>query len=114
MARAEPIAASEISVLTDDRVEPMKTIIAFGLLFAIGAVALIALGAAAQAKLAPVEPQPTAISPDNLAMSAGAAAATFEQDYFRAPEPASAAERGLPCRLQLRIFDKTRLAQWCR
>jgi hypothetical protein len=43
----------------------------------------------------------------------GAAGVTFEQDYFRAPQPAHAAGRGLPCRLQLHIFDKTRLAQWC-
>jgi hypothetical protein len=72
---------------------------------------LLALGAAAQAKLAPVEPQPAAISPDDLAISTGAAGATIEQDYFRTPP--ETARRALPCRLQLRIFDKTRIAQWC-
>jgi hypothetical protein len=75
---------------------------------------LLALGAAAQAKLAPLEPQPVAISPDDLAISTGVAAATLEQDYFRAPQPADAAGRDFLCRPQLRIFDKTRLAQSCR
>jgi len=92
----------------------MKNVIAFGLLFAIGAVALIALGAAAQAKLAPVEPPPAAISPDDLAISTGAAAATFERDYFRAPQPADATGHVFLCRPQRLIFDKTRLAQSCR
>ena len=74
---------------------------------------LLALGAAAQAKFSPVEPQPAAISPNDLAISTGAAAATFEQDYFRAPQPADATGRVFLCRPQRLIFDKTRLAQSC-
>lgn len=83
----------------------MKTAIALLLLFA--------LGAAAQAKLAPVDPQPVAHSADDLTISTGPAGATLEQDYFRAPQPVSAGSRRSPCRLQLLVFDKTRLAQSC-
>lgn len=74
---------------------------------------LLALGVVAQAKPAPVEPQPAAISPDDLAISTGAVGATFEQDYFRAQQPADAAGRVFLCRPQRLIFDKTRLAQSC-
>jgi hypothetical protein len=74
---------------------------------------VLALGAVAQAKLAPYEPQLIAISPDALAISTGAASATLEQDYFHAPQTPYAAGRIFPCRLQLRVFDKTRLAQAC-
>lgn len=83
----------------------MKTLIAIALLFVIGV--------AAQAKLAPVDPQPVAFSPDDLAISTEAPGALLEQDYFRAPPPATAASRVFPCRLQLRLFDKTQLAQSC-
>jgi hypothetical protein len=99
------MAVSRILHPGNIRVEAMKNAIAFTL--------LLALGTVAQAKLTPVEPQPLAISPDDMAVATGAAGATFEQDYFRAPQPVQAAGRALPCRLQLRIFDKTRLAQWC-
>jgi hypothetical protein len=92
----------------------MKHVIAFTLLLALGAVALLALGAAAQANLAPVERQPVAIAPDDSAVSTRAAGATFEQDYFRAPPPpAGAAGRVFLCRPQQLIFNKTRLAQLC-
>ena len=103
MARAEPIARPLIAHPKDERVELMKQFIALAL--------FLALGAAAQGKLAPIEPQPAAISPNDLAISLGAAGAALEQDYFRAPQPA---QGGSPlCRQRLRIFDKTLLAQWC-
>jgi hypothetical protein len=73
----------------------------------------LALGAVAQGKLAPVDSQRAAISPDDLAIVTGAAGAALEQDYFRAPESSYAASRIFPCRLQLHIFDKARLAQSC-
>ncbi len=92
----------------------MKKFMPFALLLVLGVALLMTLVAAAQASLAPVGAQRPAISPDDLAIATGAAGATFEQDYFRAPPPDRAAKRGVPCRLQLRIFDKTRLAQWCR
>ena len=93
----EPIAALEISHFE------MKNVIALAL--------LMALGATAQGKLAPVEPQPAATSLDDFAISTGPAGA--ERDYFRAPPATYAARRTFPCRLQLIIFDKTRLAQSC-
>jgi hypothetical protein len=74
---------------------------------------LLAAGAALQAKPAPYEPQLIAISPDNMAISTGAASATLEQDYFHAPQTPYATGRIFPCRMQLRVFDKTRLAQAC-
>jgi hypothetical protein len=83
----------------------VKTLIAMAL--------LLMIGATAQAKLAPVERQLAAISPDDLAISTEAPGATLEQDYFRAPQPATTGSRIFPCRLQLRLFDKTRLAQTC-
>jgi hypothetical protein len=77
-------------------------------------VLLLALSPAAQAKLAPVEPQRvTGPSSDDLVVSARPAGATLEQDYFRAPQPAYHGTRVFPCRLQLRIFDKMQLAQSC-
>ncbi len=83
----------------------MKQLIALAL--------FLAVSAAAQAKLAPGAQQPAAISPDDLTVSTEPAGATLEQDYFRAPQAAYAGARVFPCRLQLRIFDKTRLAQSC-
>ena len=74
---------------------------------------LLALGATAQAKLAPVEAQSAGISPDDLAVASGAAGAMLEQDYFRAPQPADANGRVFLCRPQRLIFDNTRLAQSC-
>jgi hypothetical protein len=74
----------------------------------------LALGATAQAKPAPIEPQQAASAADDAAMFAGAAGALRESDYFRAPQPPLAAGRIFPCRLQLRVFEKTRLAQSCR
>ena len=82
----------------------MKTFITMTLLFMIGA--------AAQAKLAPTETQPVAASSDDLAISTEAHGAMLEQDYFRAPQPA-AGSRFSPCRLRVRLFDKTQLAQSC-
>jgi len=83
----------------------MKKFVALALFFAVSA--------AAQAKPAPVEPQPVVFSLDDFTVATGPAGATLEQDYFRAPQPAYAGSRVFPCRLQLRIFDKTRLAQSC-
>jgi hypothetical protein len=89
----------------------MKNFIALALLFALGVLALIALSAAAQANLAPVELPQTAIAADDLAITNGAAGATLEHDYFRAPQPAYATINVFPCRM--RIFDKMRIAQSC-
>jgi hypothetical protein len=37
----------------------------------------------------------------------------LEFGYFRAPQTPVAAGRVFPCRLQLQIFEKTKLAQSC-
>lgn len=76
-------------------------------------VLFLALGAAAQAKLAPVDPHQVAISADDMAIATGPAGSTLERDYFRAPQPAYATGHIFPCRLQLRIFEKARIAQSC-
>jgi hypothetical protein len=87
----------------------MKVVAAF--------VVLLALGAAAQGKPVPVAAQAIAVSfndsADDSAINIGAAGATLESNYFRVPQPPIAAGRIFPCRLQLRVFEKTRLAQSC-
>jgi len=92
----------------------MKSIIAIALFIIMGAAGLFALVAVAQAKPAPVEPWLAAFRPADLAIATGASGATLEQDYFHAPPPFGATGHVFPCRLQLIIFDKTRLAQACR
>jgi hypothetical protein len=74
---------------------------------------LLVLGATAQAKYAPVEAQLARISPDDLAISSGPGSATLEQNYFRAPQSPSAAQRLFPFPCRLHVFAKTRLAQSC-
>jgi len=83
----------------------MKALFAFAV--------LLSLGATAQAKPTPVDPPAKALAPDESAISVGAAGAMLESDYFRAPQEPFAAGRVFPCRLQLRPFEKTRLAQSC-
>lgn len=73
---------------------------------------LLALGASAQAKVAPLESQAVVTAFDDSTYSRSAA--QREADYFRAQQSPLASERILPCRLQHVIFDKTRLAQSCR
>jgi hypothetical protein len=82
----------------------MKALIAFAV--------VLALGAAAQAKPAPSDRVAMAAITDESPFSIGAAGAMLERDYFNAPPPVSA-RRIYPCRLQLRVFEKTRLAQSC-
>ncbi len=73
----------------------------------------LALGPAAQAKPAPLEPEPMASSLADVTMVSGASGALLESAYFLAPQPAFAAGRIFPCRLQLRVFEKKQLAQSC-
>ena len=87
----------------------MKALVALAVILALSAT----FGATSQAKLAPLEPQQIATSPDDTDMVAGPAGAMVESDYFRAPQPPFAAGRVFPCRLQVRMFEKTRLAQSC-
>jgi hypothetical protein len=80
----------------------------------IALVALVLLGfiAPAQAKFTPVDAQALAISSDDTAIDSGASGALLEAHYFSAPQP-FAARRMFPCRLQVRMFDKTRMAESC-
>ena len=59
------------------------------------------------------ELRPVALSTDDTAIDTSPSGATLESNYFRAPQQPYAANRVFPCRLQLRMFDKTRLAQSC-
>lgn len=83
----------------------------------IALVVLLGLGAAAQGKPMPVDGVAVSQSYDGAALAdasainIGAAGATREADYFRAPLPPIAGGRIFPCRLQLYVFEKTRLAQ---
>ena len=86
----------------------MKGLAAFVILTALCAP----LGASAQARVAPLESQAVVTSFDDWATSR--LAARLEADYFRASQSPALAERNYPCRLQLRIFEKTRLAQSCQ
>lgn len=71
------------------------------------------LSAAAFAKPAPVVNEgPTARLAD-VGIKLNVAARTPEQNYFQA-SPAQFNSGGLPCRLPLVVFDKTRLASSCR
>lgn len=82
---------------------------------ALAAAALLALGAIASAKPAPVERQIVVAALDDAPVMVGPAGASLERDYFRAPSTAPfAAQRVFPCRMQLRMFEKTRVAQSCR
>jgi len=80
----------------------------------VGFAMFLSLAAAAQAKPAPVEPPAKTLTPEDTAISVGAAGALLESDYFRAPQESSVTGRVFPCRLQLRVFEKTQIAQACR
>jgi hypothetical protein len=74
---------------------------------------LFACGAQARAKPAPIEGRLVTASLDDTTIDSGPSGAMFESNYFNAPQAPFTAVRLFPCRLQVRIFDKTRLAQAC-
>jgi hypothetical protein len=82
---------------------------------------LLALGAVALAKQTPVEPPSLALvnadsnigSVGAMRENIGSVGAMRERDYFQAPQSPFNAE-AFPCRLELVLFNKTRLAQSCR
>ena len=83
----------------------MKNLVTIAVFFVVGAAAL--------AKPVPVmNERPTARLAD-IGIKLGVAARTPEQNYFQA-SPTQFNSGGLPCRLPLVIFDKTRLASSCR
>jgi hypothetical protein len=80
---------------------------------AIALAVLLALGATAQANLAPLERPMASISADNTINGSGPSGSTLESDYFRAPPTPYAANRIFQCRMKLYVFEKTRIAQSC-
>ncbi len=85
------------------------------MIVAAGFFPLVAPGATAQAKFAPIEPQKAlTVSINDTAMTSEPLGAMLESNYFNAPPVPFAVGRVFPCRLQLRVFDKTRIAQSCR
>ena len=88
----------------------MKASIIVALLLA---PSVLAVTASAQAKPAPLNMQPIALSTSGTDINTGPVLTTLEADYFRAPQQPYAANRVFPCRLELRVFEKTRLAQSC-
>ncbi len=76
--------------------------------------ALLAICAPAQAKVAPQEDTKITIASVEATIPAGVAGAIPEAAYFRAPASPADSSRVFPCRLQLRMFDKVRMAQSCR
>jgi hypothetical protein len=79
----------------------------------LGIALFLTLGVSAQAKYAPVETLRPTAPPDDSAMFVGPAGAMLESDYFRAPPQQQRSSDSNICRLQLRVFDKTQLAQSC-
>ena len=71
------------------------------------------LGATAFAKPAPAMNERPAARLADVDIKLEVAARTPEQNYFQA-SPAQFNSGGLPCRLPLVVFDKTRLASSCR
>ena len=68
----------------------------------------------AQAKLVAGQALPVmAMSVDDTAIATGPSGALLESNYFNAPQAPLAFGRGNSCRLPLRLFEKTRLAQSC-
>jgi hypothetical protein len=70
--------------------------------------------AAAQAKPAPLDSLATPVALDDSTIDSGPSGAMLESSYFNAQQAPFTAQRMSPCRLQVRMFDKTRLAQMCR
>ena len=77
------------------------------------ALAFSDLSAPTQARLQPTETQVSAALLDDTTINSGPSGAMLEAAYFRAPHSPFATVPLAPCRLQVRIFDKTRLAQSC-
>lgn len=81
---------------------------------ALAGVIILSAGVAAYAKPAPVEEPRLTPSPEETVVFLGPAGAMLESDYFRTPQNSPMAGRVFPCRLQLRLFERTQFAQSCR
>jgi hypothetical protein len=81
---------------------------------ALAFVLLVALSAAAEANYGPAPQKRLTPSPSDWAMFVGPAGAMLESDYFRAPAANVAGDGLFPCKLDLDLLAKTRLAMTCR
>ena len=88
----------------------MRASIAMALLVA---PAVLAFAAMAAAKPSPLETQYAAVSADDTTINTGASGAMLEAAYFHAPLPRFTSGRMFPCRMQVNLFDKTRLTGSC-
>jgi hypothetical protein len=77
------------------------------------AAAVLAASAPAQAMFAPADAHAIALLPDENAFASTTSGGLREQAYFSAPQTPLATGRVIPCRLQLNVFEKTRLARSC-
>jgi hypothetical protein len=77
--------------------------------------AAFALAGPAQAKLTPANAlmEPQDFFADDPLLTGETSGAVREQAYFSAPQTPQPVSKGLPCRMQLNVFDKTRLARSC-
>ena len=87
----------------------MKTIL-FAMILA---PALLTMSAFAHAKPSPLDPPAVSVSLDETVIESGPSGAMLEASYFNAPQGPFSGVRVTPCRLQVRLFDKTRLTQMC-
>jgi hypothetical protein len=72
---------------------------------------------AAQAKPAPLDSldnPSTSVAFDDSTIDSGPSGAMLESSYFNAQQAPFTAQRTFPCRVQVRMFGKTRLAQMCK
>jgi hypothetical protein len=74
---------------------------------------LATLSAAAQASRGPAPEKRLTPSPADWAMFVGPAGAMLESDYFRAPAANLAGDGLFPCKLDLDLLAKARLAATC-
>jgi hypothetical protein len=79
--------------------------------------ATLGFTAAVQAKPAPldnIDTPPTPVAFEDSTVDSGPSGAMLESSYFNAQQAPFTAQRLFPCRVQVRMFDKTRLAQMCK
>lgn len=87
----------------------MKSIVALTIL---GTGFVIASAATVNAKLAPYTETEKPQVVQEAALTGEPLGAMLESSYFQAPR-GTYADRRYPCRLQMRMFEKTQLAQSC-
>ena len=93
------------SAVQRNELTPIQTIAACAVLLAPGTIT--------QAKIALADDARIVIASLDSTIPPATECATPEAKYFRAPPSPLATDRLIPCRLQLRMFDKTRVSQSC-